>query len=198
MYIDWSYLYKIYFYQIRVEIFLHKLQKFMQIKLEKYFMIIRSAQAHQWEREREHLDHIKIRTGMQARQNPPFVSERVWTFCIIVSAHHVAHRFLAAYPPSCLSCLTNFAHISRILPPQWRAHTRACYNFREPPVSLNHAEAVEQDGGATIGKWEGENFAIHWDRAFKPGRRICPNISSENLLLKAFLLFSSVLRLCCL
>jgi hypothetical protein len=54
MYIDWSYLYKIYFYQIRVEIFLHKLQKFMQIKLEKYFMIIRSAavKLHQWERER--------------------------------------------------------------------------------------------------------------------------------------------------
>ena len=50
----------------------------MQIKLKKYFMIIRSATVglHQWERERN-LDHIKRRTSMQACQNPPFVSERV-------------------------------------------------------------------------------------------------------------------------
>ena len=39
-------------------------------------MIIHSAQAHQWERERN-LDQIKRRTSMLACQNPPFVSERV-------------------------------------------------------------------------------------------------------------------------
>lgn len=49
---------------------LHKLQKFMQIKLKKYFIIIRSATVglHQWEREEEHLDHIKRIASTQARR----------------------------------------------------------------------------------------------------------------------------------
>jgi hypothetical protein len=47
-------------------------------------MIIHSALAHQWERERN-LDHIKIRTSAQARQNPLIVSERVERCHILVS-----------------------------------------------------------------------------------------------------------------
>ncbi len=51
----------------------------MQIKFEKYFMIIHSAQAHQWERERN-LDHIKrIAQHASAQANPllcPKESER--------------------------------------------------------------------------------------------------------------------------
>lgn len=49
----------------------------MQIKLEKYFMIIRSAQAHQWEEREEHLDHIKRIASVRGRGEPIVVSERV-------------------------------------------------------------------------------------------------------------------------
>jgi hypothetical protein len=56
---------------------------------------------HQWEREEEHLDHIKRIASTQARRAKPlFVSEEFEHYRLIVSAHQVAHRFLAViYPP---------------------------------------------------------------------------------------------------
>lgn len=74
---------------ISVEIIFHKLQKFMQIKLEKYFIIIRSATVglHQWEREEEHLDHIKRIASVRGRGEPIVVSERVWNMLPCFSAH---------------------------------------------------------------------------------------------------------------
>ncbi len=52
----------------------------MQIELKKYFIINHGATVglHQWEREEEHLDHIKRIASAQARRaNPLFVSERI-------------------------------------------------------------------------------------------------------------------------
>lgn len=64
-------------------------------------MIIRSAavKLHQWDREEEHLDHIKRRTSAQARQNPPFVSEEFEHYRLIVSALRCAPIFSSFCPP---------------------------------------------------------------------------------------------------
>ena len=91
----------------------------MQIKLKKYFMIIHSAQAHQWE-ERE-INTLTTSRELPARKRagePIVVSEESETFCLSSVPTKVAHLFLAAYPLSCLSCLINSADFSRTLPPQ--------------------------------------------------------------------------------
>ena len=142
----------------------------MQIKLKKYFMIIRSATVglHQWEEREEHLDHIKRIASVRGRGEPIVVSERVWTFCLIVSAYKVAHRFLAAYPPF-------VCHARPIL-----HMSREPYHYNEErtrvyAISWRNRRMLTNPGGegARWGVpqlWSGKGRICNTlDRAFKPG-----------------------------
>jgi len=74
----------------------------MQIKLKKYFMIIRSAtvKLHQWEEREEHLDHIKRIAQHASAQANPFLCPKESEHSALLSVPtKVAHLFLAAYPP---------------------------------------------------------------------------------------------------
>lgn len=53
------------------------------------------------------------------------MSERVWNILPYFSAHQSGTPICSSLLSPCLSCLTNTAHISRTLPPQWRARTSA-------------------------------------------------------------------------
>jgi hypothetical protein len=111
-------------------------------------MIIRSAtvKLHQWERERNTLTTSREEPARKRAGEPIVVSEESETFCISSVSTKVAHLFLAAYPPSCLSCSTNFAHISRTLPSIMKsAHEGTLYSVG-PPGSSSNADAEEQDG----------------------------------------------------
>lgn len=70
---------------------------------------------HQWEREEEHLDHIKRIASTQARRAKPlFVSEEFEHYRLIVSAHQVAHRFLAVFIRRLSDMFDQFLHFDSI------------------------------------------------------------------------------------
>ena len=168
----------------------------MQIKLKKYFMIIHSAQAHQWERERNTLTASREELACKHARTHHLCPKESEHSALLSVPTKVAHRFLAAYPPFVCHARP-IPHISRepyhYNEERTRVHAITCGDR----LMLTNPGGKEQDGVChNWGVGRGE-FAIHWIVHLNLGRRICPNISRENLLHKACCCFC-VLRLCCL
>jgi hypothetical protein len=109
----------------------------------------------------------------------------------------VAHLFLAAYPPFVCHARP-ILHISRepyhYNEERTRVHAITCGNRQ---MLTNPGGEGARWGVPQLGSGKGENLQYIGIVHLNLGRRICPNISRENLLHKACCCFC-VLRLCCL
>jgi len=96
-------------------------------------------QLHQWEREEEHLDHIKRIASAQARSaKSPFVSEEFEHYRLIVSAHRVAHLFLAVFIRRLSDMFDQFLHFGLDLTTTMKNRTRGRGDIGAPPGARVH------------------------------------------------------------
>ena len=103
----------------------------------------------------------------------------------------MAHLFLAAYCRFLSVMLDQYCTSLENLTTTMKS-AQECTQYLEGTAecSLTRGGGRSKMGCATIGEWEGENLQYIGIVHSNLGQRICPNISRENLLLKACLLLS--------